>query len=189
MKLKIIWMKTIRKLVIIMIKNKRIMAKEIGSYLIWAAGGVLVSFLLFRVVFGLACIYGSSMEPNYHNGNIVVFNRLDHTYQQGDVIVLRSGLLDGHNHKKHLIKRVIAVGGDTVSIVDGIVYVNGNPLEEDYINQDDFNMPERTVGDNDLFVLGDNRPNSNDSRYEAIGDIHMSDVDGVVLGDKYTKKG
>lgn len=165
-----------------MSKNKKMVAKEVGSYLLWALGGVAISLLLFKVIFGLAIVYGSSMEPNYHEGNIVVFNRLDHTYERGDVIVLKSELLDEHNHKKHLIKRVIAVENDRVSIVDGVVYVNGAALTEDYINSDNSNMPEQIIGAGRVFVLGDNRPNSNDSRSESVGTIAMKDIDGVVFG-------
>ena len=172
-----------------MSKNKRMIAKEIGSYLIWAIGGVLVSLLLFRVLFGLALVHGTSMEPNYHEGEILLFNRLDHSYDCGDVIVLKSELLDDHNHQKHLIKRIIAVEGDVVRIVNGVVYINGEALEEDYTNPDNFNMPEQTIGPNQVFVLGDNRPNSNDSRFESVGNICVDDVDGVVFGNKKTKKG
>lgn len=171
-----------------MTMNKRMIAKEIGSYIIWALGGVVVSLILFKVIFGLAIVHGSSMEPNYHEGEVLVFNRLDHSYERGDVIVLKSELLDDHNHQKHLIKRVIAVENDRVSIVDGIVYINGEELYESYINPDHSNMPEQTIGKDQVFVLGDNRPNSNDSRSESVGNIYVQDVDGVVFGNN-AKKG
>ena len=133
-------------------------------------------------------IDGYSMEPNFHNGERVIVNRLAYLHldltaplrripgledlpplpfrlgepRRGDVIVF----LYPRNPKKDFVKRVIGLPGDKVEIRQGVVYVNGLRLEEPYpVIPDTSSMPPKTVPEGHLFVLGDNRPNSSDSRF------------------------
>ncbi|MGI6055515.1 MAG: signal peptidase I [Bilifractor sp.] len=125
--------------------------------------------LLFRFVVGVARVSGNSMDPTYHNGQTVWFNRLDHAYQAGDVVCFRlpTGEL--------LVKRVIAVGGDTVDLQDGKVLVNGKPLDESAYahgrsdeEEGEVSYPYK-VPEGSYFVMGDNREHSADSRsFKAI---------------------
>jgi signal peptidase I len=92
---------------------------------------------------------------------------------RGDIVVFRSDLESADGTMKNLIKRVIAVEGDTVEIHDGAVYVNGESLDEPYTKDGytDGQMPEITVPKDDLFLLGDNRQSSTDSRNPSVGFI------------------
>ncbi len=83
-----------------------------------------------------------------------------------------------------LLKRVIGLPGDTVEEVDGVVIVNGTPLDEPYTIKDKRTLGPWTVERDHLFVMGDNRPNSLDSRFPDFGQVAMSDVIGKVLLDE-----
>lgn len=128
-------------------------------------------------------VSGLSMYPTLDDGDYLLLNRM--AYKVGepeykDVVVFNSHLPG----QTVLVKRVIGVGGDTVKIENGHVYVNGKQLNEPYINGEftDGDM-EVVVPKDSLFVLGDNRtPNgSMDSRYEEIGFVHEDEIIGKAM--------
>lgn len=131
----------------------------------------LIIFLLIRQVIQNYRIEKHSMEPNFYQGQFVLVNKLAYRFGQperGDVIVFHNP----NNTSEDYIKRIIGLPGDTVDIRNGTVFVNGEPLVEDFPHYPiaaTENMAPVTVSDNYLFVMGDNRPNSSDSR--AIGPI------------------
>lgn len=140
---------------------------------------VVVVWLVFGLVLGLGVVRGDSMLPNYQNGDLVLISR-GHSASVGDVILFRC---DGMEY----IKRVIAGPGDKVELDEqtGEVLVNGSPSQEDICiisptlaRKGGLTFP-LTVGEGQLFVLGDNRPYSQDSR--EIGLISLEQVDGKVL--------
>jgi len=105
---------------------------------------------------------GLSMNPTLQHGEYVLVSRLAYKTghpERGDIIVFSLPL----DQSQDLIKRVIGLPGETVSIHDGKVLINGRPLQEPYIAQSPLYNGEWTVGDNQLFVLGDNRNDSKDS--------------------------
>ncbi|MCL4393517.1 MAG: signal peptidase I [Chloroflexi bacterium] len=124
----------------------------------------LVIFLLIRFAAPNFRIEGSSMEPNFHDGEHLFVNRLAYMFgvpERGDVIVF----IPPSSLTRDYIKRVIGLPGDRVEIVDGTVYINGNALDEPYpLNRGSSSYGPITVGPNEYFVLGDNRDNSSDSR-------------------------
>lgn len=115
-------------------------------------------------------IPSESMLPTLEIGDRLVIEKVSYHFQpvhRGDIIVFeppKQLQVRGYSNNQAFIKRAIAKGGDTVAVKDGIVYVNNQPLDEDYIAQlPKYNMPLVTVPSGKLFVMGDNRNNSNDS--------------------------
>lgn len=123
----------------------------------------LVIFLLIRTVVQNFRVEGQSMEPNFHDGQFLLINKLAYKLgdlERGDVIVFRYP----RDPSRDFIKRVIGLPGETVEIINGQVYVNGQLLGDDYhTNEAGYNSGAVTLGPDDLFVLGDNRPNFSDS--------------------------
>lgn len=148
--------------------------------------------LVFVFFFRLNGVEGSSMYPTLVNGDYLVLesNFLYRTPKQGDIVVLNTPPFS--EREELIVKRVIAVGGQTVDIDfdAGIVYVDGQPLEEDYIFEpthlsfDSFGKAMDypvTVPEGSLFVMGDNRNHSEDSRFADVGCVDNDAVLGKVL--------
>ncbi len=127
---------------------------------------VLALVLFFAINFVTARIRvdGSSMEPNFHNGDYVIVNRLAYQMgdiERGDVVVFPFP----QNPEEDYIKRVIGLPGDEVAIYGGVVYVNDTPITEPYIASPPVNdLAALIVPDGFIYVLGDNRNASSDSR-------------------------
>ncbi|MBR0516511.1 MAG: signal peptidase I [Firmicutes bacterium] len=103
--------------------------------------------------------------------------------QRGDIIVFHSVLTTAEGAEKLLVKRIIALPGDTICITGGVVYVNGEPQDEPYTKDGYTNteMEEVTVPEGQLFCMGDNRQNSRDSRDPLIGFVDEDDVLGKAV--------
>ena len=145
---------------------------------------LLICVLVFVFVLRIMDVHGTSMLPTLNNGDKVLVSDLFYEPSRGDIVVFKK---DSYDDNKALVKRVVAVAGDVVNIdfEKGVVYVNGEALEEDYIDvltttKIDFIGPQ-TVPDNCLFVMGDNRNASTDSRDKRIGMVDKRLVIGKVL--------
>lgn len=145
---------------------------------------LLICVLVFVFVLRIMDVHGTSMFPTLNNGDKVLVSDLFYEPARGDIVVFKK---DSYDDNKALVKRVVAVAGDVVNIdfEKGVVYVNGEALEEDYIDvltttKIDFIGPQ-TVPDNCLFVMGDNRNASTDSRDKRIGMVDKRLVIGKVL--------
>ena len=143
----------------------------------------LVLVLFFSFFFRIIQVDGSSKVPTLVNGDKLIVWGAGYTPQRGDVVIVDSYTSYG----KPLVKRVIAKGGDTVSIdyATGTVAVNGEVLQEDYIAEPtylgyDVTFPY-TVPEGTVFVMGDNRNQSLDSRSTYVGCIDERDILGKVL--------
>jgi len=135
----------------------------------------LVIFVLVNAATGRFRIEGASMEPNLHDSEYVLIDKISyrlHAPERGDVIVFeRQGV------ERDYIKRVIGLPGDSVQIAGGKVLVNGRALDEPYLNTTMLNdMPARQIEADRYFVMGDNRNNSSDSR--SFGSIAAKDIIG-----------
>jgi signal peptidase I len=135
-------------------------------------GGIAIALLVEAFLIQAFWIPSPSMEPTLDVGDRVLVNKLSykfHDVNRGDVVVFERppGASTGQNGEiKDLIKRVVAVGGDTVEAKEGNVYVNGEQIDEDYLEPGTptDNLPLTTIPEGQLFVMGDNRTNSEDSR-------------------------
>jgi len=123
----------------------------------------VVLFIGINAVSARVRVDGFSMRPTLEDGEFVLVNKMSYrlgAVQRGDIIVFHFPL----NPKEELIKRVIGLPGERVSVQNHQVYINGQMLNEPYIAQAPIYSGEWTVLDGQLFVMGDNRNNSNDSK-------------------------
>ena len=149
---------------------------------------LVVLILLFTFVGRIIGVDGSSMVPTLHDGDLLLLQSIGYTPEQGDVVVLTK---DFANYVgQPIVKRVIATGGQTVEIDydAGVVYVDGVALDEPYINEPmrrpgaaEMDVDSVTVPEGCIYVLGDNRNNSTDSRHRDLGVIDNRYVLGRAL--------
>ena len=146
-------------------------------------GSVLVVVAIFTFVIRMMGVDGHSMLNTLPHGDrlLVVNSMLYHDYKYGDIVILRK---DGVFDDDPIVKRVIAVEGQTVDIdfAEGIVYVDGEALEEDYIREPTYTAEGTefplTVPEGSVFVMGDNRNGSSDSRDYRLGTVDTRYVIG-----------
>ena len=164
--------------------NTTALIKGVFEWLDVVVASLVVVVLVFTFVFRIVAIDGSSMLPTLVNAERVIISDLFYEPKRGDIVVISRNMnnsADSKSYQQPIIKRVIATEGQTVDIDfnKGIVYVDGVALEENYTLEPtyrklDFDGPVR-VKENCVFVLGDNRNDSLDSRSSAIGDNGMID--------------
>lgn len=156
---------------------------ELYDWVQCIVSALVVGILIFIFVARVVSVDGSSMYPTLYDTDKLITSNLFYTPKQGDVIVFQT---DSYG-KEPLVKRVIAVGGQTVDIDfdAGVVYVDGEALDEPYVNvptyeREDF-PGEVTVPAGCLFVMGDNRNASTDSRSDMVGFVDERCIIGKVL--------
>jgi signal peptidase I len=187
--------------------GKKQRGKGPGSFLRELPVLLLIAFVLALLIksFLVQAFYipSESMEPTLRVGDRVLVNKLVyhfHDPRRGDIIVfeephptseahrnpvqsfvhwLTQGLGVSSDPERDFIKRVVALPGETIEIKAGVVYIDGKKLVEPYlaVNADTRDYPPHRVPANNLFVMGDNRTNSNDSRF-GLGDIPFNKIVG-----------
>jgi len=149
---------------------------------------VLVA-LLFLQFIQPTIVKEHSMENTFHENDYLFVSKRAYTWlggapKYGDIIVFQSNLALGTSGKnKQLIKRVIAVPGDYISIHDGVVYLNSQALDEPYTRDGytDTEMDEVVIPEGYIFAMGDNRQNSADSRDSRIGLVPIESIRGKAV--------
>lgn len=151
--------------------TKKVKKGDAFTDFIVSAGAAILVFLLMSIFIMPSVVVGDSMYPTYENGDrfFVIKDWLVGEYEYGDVVCAD---VEGMT----IIKRVIGLPGDTIEIKDNAVYRNGEKVDEsEYLNDGVKTtvkgiMHKFVVGDDQYFLLGDNRPNSQDSRYYGLFD-------------------
>lgn len=159
-----------------MVKRKRSLMVLFFELILAILIGAIVGSFLSKNLIGKSTVQGVSMEPTYSTGDELLMYRLG-IPTRGEIATMEHGGLS-------LIKRVVAIPGDSVKIEDSKLYVNGECLEEDYITEGEYSggIIEGTsmrLGSGEYFVIGDNRQESMDSR--DFGAITEDEFTGVVI--------
>lgn len=142
---------------------------------------IVILFLMIYVV-SVTQVVGSSMSPTLNDEEVLILNKIGYLFfdiERGDIVSL------DYEDTKYLIKRIIGLPGDTVEIIDNVLYINGSVYEEDYLSDgldyDDFSLSDlgyEVIPEDMYLVLGDNRENSLDSR--EIGLVSKDAINGKI---------
>lgn len=172
--------------------------KSFASFLAFCAGVVVAAFLINQFIFQSYYVDGTSMTPTLQNDDRLIIDKVEKTFAglqgkpyipaRGQVVVLDSSIVGFNGREEQLIKRVIGLPGDTVTIKDGIVTVKNkaNPdgfnadkqlglnLQETYVES----PQEWVIGDNQVFVMGDNRAQNGSYDSRAFGPVESEKIVG-----------
>ena len=145
------------------------LGEEAKDWIVSIVVAVVLAFIIRQFVVELYIVDGPSMRPTLQSQERLVVNKFIYQFrepQKGEILVFQYP----RDPKRDFIKRVIATAGDTVEIKDGRVFVNDQLLNEDYIlEKTKSEYPKSTVPKGTIFVMGDNRNNSEDSRFADVG--------------------
>ena len=165
-------------------RKKKINGKILGEIFKWILEILIVigiAYVFVHFVGEKTNIIGQSMAPTMVEGDHVIINKMIYKFtspKRNDIVVFS---LD-ENQEIHYIKRVIGLPGETVQIIDGKIYINGEIFEEK-LETEEMKTPGLAnepvvLGTDEYFVLGDNRNNSEDSRFASVGNVKVEDILG-----------
>lgn len=163
--------------------GKKLQAKDLGFFLIYIGAAALAVLLLIAFVVQRADVYGRSMELVLQHRDVLLVDKLSYRFSEParyDIVVFEYRLREG----RYYTKRIIGLPGETVQIKDGWVYINGQKLEDDVgaepIAEARQAAEPITLGEDEYFVLGDNRNFSSDSRDPDVGNIRRDEIIGKI---------
>ncbi|URZ04163.1 Signal peptidase I S [Clostridium felsineum] len=171
-------------------QESKTLGQNIKEYAILLVIALAIAMIFRTFVFARANVDGPSMMPTFKDKDVIFVEKLSlytHSIKRGEIVTFYSG--DAENNI--YIKRVIGLAGDVIEIKDGKVYVNGTAIKEDYLAANTYTQGGDFLAENtkykvpagDIFVLGDNRPVSKDSRY--IGPVSLKSLYGHVIFRAY----
>ena len=161
--------------------GKKNMVREIAGMVIYIAVLAAAVFLINTFVFQRTVVDGMSMYPTLEDGDNLIADKISYRFtdpKRFDIIVFP------YKQEEHtyFIKRIIGLPGETIQIEDGTIYIDGQELDEDYARETILDAGDAgepiTLGEDEYFVMGDNRNNSKDSRDPSVGLIHRKDIVG-----------
>ena len=157
------------------------LGEEAKDWIISIVVAVVLAFIIRQFVVELYIVDGPSMRPTLQSQERLVVNKFIYQFrepQKGEILVFQYP----RDPKRDFIKRVIATAGDTVEIKDGRVFVNDQLLNEDYIlEKTKSEYPKSTVPKGTIFVMGDNRNNSEDSRFADVCFVPLNLIKGKAM--------
>lgn len=157
------------------------LGEEIKDWIVSIAIAIVLAFLIRYFIVELYLVDGPSMRPTLQSAERLVVNKFIYRFrapERGEILVFRYP----RDPSRDFIKRVIAIPGDTIEIKDGRVYVNSTLLNEPYIlSKTRGNYPLATVPEGHIFVMGDNRNNSEDSRFADVGFVPFDLIKGKAI--------
>lgn len=156
--------------------------KELGSWIFLIVVTVVIAFIISYFVFAFMVFEGTTMSPTIASGDALVINKTSYKFSEPkrfDIIAFKFK----KENKRLMVSRIIGLPGETVQIIEGIVYIDGVKLELDIYGNSPivFSGSAETpllLGGAEYFVLGDNRGSGSDSRYLDIGNIKKGDIVG-----------
>lgn len=161
--------------------EKRSIGRELLGWIIYLLVVVGMAYLIITFVGVRTRVSGSSMETTLSDGDNLIVDKISYRFRDPkryDIIVFPYQ----YKENTYYIKRIIGLPGETVQISDGKVYINGKALEEHYGNEEMENLgiaaEPITLGEDEYFVLGDNRNHSQDSRDPSVGVLHRKNLMG-----------
>ena len=180
------------------VEKKKTIAEEVLDWLKTICIGIIAGVLLVIFVIQRDDVYGRSMMPTLSSGDVVFTQKIStyfDTYDRGDVVILDGKGMYGYDKEEYLIKRVIGLPGETVKIEDGNVYIKPKGSSEFYMLNETYLEPgtqttvrsygvehgydEVVLGEKEYYCMGDNRPESNDSR--TLGVFTANRIKGVAV--------
>ncbi|WP_425060824.1 Signal peptidase I T [Sporomusa carbonis] len=157
------------------------LGEEIKDWIISILIAIVLAFFIRYFIVELYMVEGPSMRPTLVNGERLVVNKFIYRFktpERGEILVFRYP----RDPSRDFIKRVIAVAGDTIEIKDGRVFLNGQLLNEPYIlERTRGSYPLVTVPEGHIYVMGDNRNNSEDSRFKDVGFVPLELIKGKAI--------
>ena len=152
--------------------------REARAWLLELAAVLVLSVLVRTFVFSLTTVQGPSMRETLHSGQVVAVDKLYAAigdFSRGAIVICRFP-----DSRDYYVKRIVGLPGETIEIREGTVYIDGEPIAETYLTRvDDQSMDPITLAKDEIFVMGDNRPVSRDSR--AVGPLTLDEIYGRVL--------
>lgn len=162
-------------------EEKKSMGEEAKDWIVSIIAAIAVAMFIRTFIVELYVVDGPSMRPTLQHEERLVVNKFIYYLrnpQKGEVVIFRYP----RDPSRDFIKRVIATAGDTVEIKEGRVYVNDQLLMEDYIlEKTRTEYPKVTIPEGTIFVMGDNRNNSEDSRFSDVGFVPLDLVKGKAV--------
>ena len=157
------------------------LGEEAKDWVISIVAAVVMALLIRTFIVELYIVDGPSMKPTLQHEERLVVNKFIYRLrnpEKGEILIFKYP----RDTSRDFIKRVIATGGDTIEIKEGRVYVNDQLLKEDYIlEKTRTEYPKVTIPEGTVFVMGDNRNNSDDSRFADVGFFPLDLIKGMAV--------